>query len=66
MERMETRLEMLIQIIAGEMSLELRSNSFSKDFGKEWKIRSRLKIIKVIGICTGLLKCRNDSSCFER
>ena len=40
----------LLQIIGGDMRVNLIINWFFKDFGKECKIRKMLKIIEVIGI----------------
>lgn len=52
MDWAKARLELFIEIIETEVIMNLRSDSFFEEFGRERKIGDGKRIIKVIGVST--------------
>ena len=50
MEGTETRLELFIEAVMGEMGVELRGDSFFEDFGDEGEVRNGAEVIEIVGV----------------
>ena len=50
MEGTETRLELFIKAVMGEMGVELRGDSFFEDFGDEGEVRNGAEVIEIVGV----------------
>lgn len=50
MEGTDAGLELFIEAVMGEMGVELRGNSFFKNFGKEGEVRNGAEVIEIVGV----------------
>lgn len=63
---METRLELFVKVIIGEVRVNLRCNCFFQDFWEEWQVRNGTNVIESVGVRTRFLKNLSYCSRFER